>query len=437
MPLNQRLRHILLLGLPIIGGMLSQSLLNLIDAAMVGHLGETALAGVGIGSYANFMAIALVMGLGSAVQTLVARRHGEGRDQDSILALNAGLLLALGIGLPIMLLCWLLAPQLLALLNNDPAVLAIGIDYFRWRVLAVVAVGLSFAFRGYWNSSQRAGHYLRILLGMHLFNILCSYALIHGVGGLPRMGAAGAGLGTCLALHAGALSNALSAWHERGFLRREPLRELRAILQLALPNSVQQFLFASGIALLFWIIGQVGTSELAIAHVLVNLSLLLILPAVGLGMAATTLVSRSLGAGDPLAARRWGWEITAVAALVLLLLGMPFWLAPHWILARFVHDPELIALGMLPLCLTGAGMLLDAFALVLAQAMLGAGASRMVMLITLGNQWLLMLPLAWLVGPLLGHGLLAIWAVYILHRIVPSLIFATLWQRRDWSAIRL
>ena len=140
MPLNQRLRHILLLGLPIIGGMLSQSLLNLIDAAMVGHLGETALAGVGIGSYANFMAIALVMGLGSAVQTLVARRHGEGRDQDSILALNAGLLLALGIGLPIMLLCWLLAPQLLALLNNDPAVLAIGIDYFRWCVLAVVAV---------------------------------------------------------------------------------------------------------------------------------------------------------------------------------------------------------------------------------------------------------------------------------------------------------
>src|SRR5690606_24324470 len=54
----QRLKHILSLGLPIIGGMLSQSLLNLIDAAMVGHLGEKALAGVGIGSYANFMAIA-------------------------------------------------------------------------------------------------------------------------------------------------------------------------------------------------------------------------------------------------------------------------------------------------------------------------------------------------------------------------------------------
>ena len=49
------------------GGMLSQSLLNLIDAAMVGSLGQEALAGVGLGGYANFMAIALVLGLGVGV----------------------------------------------------------------------------------------------------------------------------------------------------------------------------------------------------------------------------------------------------------------------------------------------------------------------------------------------------------------------------------
>ena len=89
MPVHQRLRQILLLGLPIIGGMLSQSLLNLIDSAMVGHLGETALAGVGLGSYASFMAIALVMGLGSGVQTLVARRYGEQRAGQAILSSTA------------------------------------------------------------------------------------------------------------------------------------------------------------------------------------------------------------------------------------------------------------------------------------------------------------------------------------------------------------
>ncbi len=438
---RQRLRQILVLGLPIIGGMLSQSLINLVDAAMVGHLGETALAGVGIGSYANFMAVALVMGLGSAVQAQVARRRGEGRLADAGLPLNAGLLLALLAGLPLALLGWLGAPWLIGLLANDPAVTAIGEDYFRWRVLGVCAVGLNFAFRGFWNGSHRSGMYLRILLGMHLFNAALSYCLIHGRLGLPAMGAEGTGLGTCIALWLGSLVYAVQTWRiarRSGFLQRRPQAvECHALLRLALPNSLHQFLFATGITLLFWIIAQIGTAELAVAHVLINLTLLLILPAVGLGMAATTLVSHSLGEGDVDAAQRWGWEVVRIAALGLALLGMPFWLMPETILGLFVNDPALVELGSLPLRLTGLGMVLDAGSLVLTQALLGAGASRTVMAISLGNQWLVLLPLTYLLGPVLGYGLLAVWSLYILQRGLVSALFVLMWQRRGWAQIRV
>lgn len=438
---RQRLRQILVLGLPIIGGMLSQSLINLVDAAMVGHLGEIALAGVGIGSYANFMAIALVMGLGSGVQALVARRRGEGRLDQEATPLNAGLLLALLVGLPLGGLCWLAAPWIIDLLASDPDVAAIGEDYFQWRVLAVCAVGLNFSFRGFWNGSHRSGMYLRILLGMHLCNAALSYCLIHGLLGLPEMGAEGSGLGTCIALYLGSLVYLVQTWRvarRGGFLRRRPKAiEYRVLLRLALPNSLHQFLFATGITLLFWIIAQVGTAELAVAHVLINLTLLLILPAIGLGMAATTLVSHSLGEGDVDAAHRWGWEVVRIAALGLALLGVPFWLFPAEILGLFVNDPALIELGTLPLRLTGLGMVLDAGTLVLTQALLGAGASRTVMAISLGNQWLVLLPLTYLLGPVLGYGLLAIWSLYILQRGIISAIFALMWQRRDWARIEL
>ena len=76
---RQRITTILTLGLPIIGGMLSQSLLNLVDAAMVGRLGETALAGVALGGYSNFLAVSLILGLSSGVQASIARRQGQGR----------------------------------------------------------------------------------------------------------------------------------------------------------------------------------------------------------------------------------------------------------------------------------------------------------------------------------------------------------------------
>lgn len=438
---RQRLQNILSLGLPIIGGMLSQSLLNLVDAAMVGHLGEKSLAGVGIGSYANFVAISLVMGLGAGVQAMVARRRGEGRVEDLASPLNCGLLVALGLAVPISLICLLLAHPAVRLLSSDPQVLEIGVPYFEWRALSVLAVGLNFSFRGYWNGTRRSGIYMRTLVVMHLANAGISYSLIHGLFGLPKMGAVGSGLGTTLALYLGSAIYAWITWRDargHGFLTRRPSeRDVRVMLRLSLPNSLQQFFFAAGITFLFWIIGQVGTRELAVAHVLINLALFLILPGIGLGMAATTLVSQCMGERDFDSAHRWGWDVVKVAACGLALLGTPFWMFPEAILRLFVSDPSLIELGRVPLTLTGLGMVIDATALVLTQALLGAGATRTVMAVSLGNQWLFFLPLAYLVGPVLGGGLLAIWSMQILQRGLASAIFAAMWQRRQWTEIEL
>ena len=78
----------MLLALPIIGGMVSQNILNLVDTAMVGTLGDAALAAVGLGGFVNFMFIALILGVSTGVQVMTARRKGEGRFGDLALPLN-------------------------------------------------------------------------------------------------------------------------------------------------------------------------------------------------------------------------------------------------------------------------------------------------------------------------------------------------------------
>ena len=70
-------------------------------------------------------------------------------------------------------------------------------------------------------------------------------------------------------------------------------------------------------------------------------------------------------------------------------------------------------------------------------ALLGAGASRTVMAVNLGNQWLVFLPLAYLAGPVLGGGLLTIWILQSGYRAVNSVIFALVWRRRRWTDIRI
>lgn len=441
LPESTRRQTILKLALPIIGGMLTQSLLNLIDAALVGSLGATALAGVGIGGYAMFLITAVVFGLSSGVQSQTARRHGEAVTDQRAVALNAGLVIALGVALPLTLLCLWQAPRLLWLLNQQSDVHEVAVAYFRWRVVALVPVAMIFCFRGYWNGVQRTGIYLRIILVMHVINVLASVGLIFGVAGLPRMGAAGAGAGTALAMFVGLL---IWAHHSRrhaldsGFLHRLPTREtFLTTLRLAVPHSFQQLWFAAGYAVLFWILGQIDTASVAVGHVLVNLSLLLILPGVGLGLAAMSLVGQALGRESPDEAHRWGWDVVRIAWTCLALLALPMFLMPERVLGLFLHGEALIAMGRLALQLTALMIVLDAAAIVLGQALLGAGANRTVMMVTLALQWLVFLPLAWWVGVAMGYGLIGIWWVQLGYRCLNSLAFALIWQRRRWQWLTL
>ena len=176
MLLNARRRRILSLALPIIGGMVSQNILNLVDTAMVGHLGDNALAAIGIAGFAAFMATALITGLSTGVQAMASRRLGEGKGDQMAVPLNGGLLLGLAMAIPLTGLLYTYTPQLFPFLMSDPEVVDIGVPYLQIRMLAIGAVGMNFVFRGYWNGVNMSRVYMRTLIVMHAVNIL---SLIH------------------------------------------------------------------------------------------------------------------------------------------------------------------------------------------------------------------------------------------------------------------
>ena len=420
---------------------MSQNVLNLVDTAMVGQLGDTALAAAGIGSFTSFMANAVVLGLGTGVQAIASRRIGEGKEHLAALPLNGGLMVALLVGLPLAAILWLLAPLFYPFLIDDPEVVEVGTEYFQLRLLGIAAVGMNFSFRGFWNGVSLSWIYMRTLVVMHILNVFLNFGFIFGYFGMPEMGAPGAALGTTIAIWVGSLIyflQALKMARKNGFMSGLPTREtLGAMLRLAIPNSIQQLFFSGGLTMMFVIIGMVGTQEVAIANVLIQLTLVCILPGMGFGLAAATLVGRSLGRGDADDAEQWGWDVVKIAVGVLTLLGLPMLLFPSWILGVFLPNAELVQLGKVPLQILGAGIALDAVGLVLMHALLGSGDSRTVMLVSIGMQWLVLLPLAWLFGPFFGYGLLGVWAVQIISRSAQAAIFAKRWKAREWAKIEV
>ncbi|HKM16178.1 MAG TPA: MATE family efflux transporter [Marinospirillum sp.] len=435
----QRRKKILTLALPIMGGMLSQSLLNLVDAALVGSLGETVLAGVGVGGYAIFMLSAIIAGFSSGVQSQVARHQGARQYTIRASPLNAAILLALLITLPLSFFGWFNAGKLIALINPTLEVQQVAKDYFQWRVIALWPIALTLCFRGYWHGIQKTGIYFQIIVFTHTLNILLSIWLIHGGLGIAPLGASGAALGTSISITIGSLIWSWLTWRNAcpsGFLLKLPnLNLIWKMLRLVAPNSLQQFLFAVSYAVLFWFLGQISTASVAVGHVLVHLSLLLILPSVGLGMTAMTLVGNSLGENNPEEAYRWGWDSVHLAMIILMVLSLPLLFFPEKILGLFLHQSYLVALGKTPLMLTGVMITLDAAAIVFNQALQGAGAQRLTMQVSLLMQWLIFLPVAWLFGIYFQWGLLGIWSVQLAYRIINSLVFIKIWQQRGWQKL--
>jgi putative MATE family efflux protein len=303
----------------------------------------------------------------------------------------------------------------------------------------MVALGMNFAFRGFWTGVNLSRLYLRTLIVMHASNIFLNWVLIFGHLGLPALGSTGAGIGTAAATFIGTIYYiVLGLRHARsnGFLAALPSRQtMLSMLRLSVPAGLQQLFFASGMTAFFWIIGRVGTAELAASNVLVQLMLVVILPGVGFGLAAASLVGQALGRGQAGDAKLWGWDVCKVAMLIVGLITLPAIFFPDPFLRAFLHDPETLQLARLPLQLLAAAMAFDTAGIVLLNALLGAGYSRMVMLVSVLLQWGLFLPVAYLVGPVLG--MLGIWVCQILYRSLQTGMFILIWRRGKWARVSL
>jgi len=429
------------IALPIMGGMMSQNILNLVDIGMVGRLGDSALAATGIGSFSSYMAISFIIGLSAGVQALAARRLGEGRTSETAIPLNGGLILALVIGIPLCIILILFTPVAFTFLTDDPAVQELGIPYLQIRIASMMAVGMNFSFRGYWSAVHMTGVYLRTLLIMHAINIFLNWVLIFGNLGAPELGVFGAGLATTISLYIGTsvyFFFALRHARDKGFLHGMPSRStLWQQFTLSLPASLQQLFFATGLVALIWIVGRIGTAEVAAINVLLTFHITAILPAFGIALAATTLVGNALGRGDTEDAAKWGWNcsmLTFIYGVILSILLIPL---ANPILAVFLTNPETRQLAHLPMLLWAMMIAFDNLGMVLMNALIGAGDTRRSMWISLFWQWAFFLPLAFLAGPVFGFGLLGVWIVNGIYRVGQALNCAHQWKSRKWARVQI
>lgn len=423
-----------------IAAALSTNVMTVVDTLMVSQLGNAALGGVGMGGQIFFLFLAVAMGLSAGVQAMVARRVGEGRLKLTGKVLNAGILLAFAAGLPLIALGYWLSPLLLGVINNDPLLIDEALAYLNGRLPSLLLMGLTLTFRSYWVGVSLAKWSMVSILALSLANILFNYMLIFGNYGAPQLGVAGAGLGSTLAVLVGLLVNvgfALRLAVRNGFLRGLPeAGHSRTIVQIAYPETLRQLFFSVGVMLLYVLVGHIGTQELAAFHVVVSVCLIAYMPHMGFGGAATTLVGEALGRRNMADAKLWGWQLSNTGLLVLTALALVVLLFPQSILRLFFVDSGTLTIAIIPLQIAVVAHVLDGYGKIIAAALIGAGATQTAMRLTLLPQYLLLIPILGLTV-FLGYGLSEAMLVFLGSSVISALLFACVWQRANWNAVKI
>ena len=435
---SQRTRELADLSLPLVLIFIFQNLMLVAGLIMGGHLGSVALAAIGVGNAFISIFTALLFGLDTGVQVLVAQRRGAGDTNGALSALKDGLTIAMPSGLLLMVFVGLLSPALLdwSLGPADGDVASYAAGYVRASSPSFLFLAFNFVFSAYWNGNGKAHLSFLAMLFQLPVSVTFSYLLMFGVHGFPRLETAGAGAGMTLGAIAATAAHLVFSVRQGLLPSLSRLKNTAAGLSLipriGMPVSIQQALLYVGIMVLVSIIALLGTRNLAAANIVSALLLFSILPVTGIGIAAAVLTGHAVGRGDYRDVKRRAWESAWTGALVILPVSLVFLIFPRDVTGLFVENSAVSAAAIMPLRLVAAVMPVDALGRILCFALRGTGATRIATLIPFGFQWGLFLPLAWLVGVIADQGLTGIFMTRMILTILETALICSVWQRGLW-----
>ncbi len=410
-------REIWVLSWPVMLAQMLVSAVSLVDIAMVGRLGPDAVAAVGYASQFFNLAQSVLFAIGTACVALMARAIGGGNRPKARVALAASLVVALGTAL-LFLAIILAAPRwYLRALGAEPAVIDAAIPYLVLVLLATVFLAISITLESALRADRNTRLPMLVALLVTAVKIGLNVVLIFGLLGFPKLGLVGAGIATLVAqafglmLYASILATSkpdspLALGRADFRLSSETLRE---VVRIALPGVGERLAMNLALLAYFRVLSAYGTVAIAAYTVGVRVLAFSWIPGTAFGVAASTLVGQSLGAGRPQEALASGWRATRMAIGIAVPLAAVCALAREPLGRLFTDDPATIAaLGPFLLCLALSQPFLQAH-FALGGAHRGAGDTWTPFIAATVGNWLLRTPIAFFLAFVLHAEVIWVW----------------------------
>lgn len=426
------------LALPVVVAELGWMTMGIADMLMVGPLGPSAIAAVGIGTALHMGFAIFGMGLLLGLDTFVSQAFGR-RDMTECHAwLAQGTWLALLTSVPMFAVC-LVVRALIPVMDFHADVQPLVEDYVSVVIWSTFPLLLYAGFRRYLQGMHVVRPLMIALVTANLVNLVANWALIFGHLGLPALGVAGSAWATVIArvYMMGVLMAAIVMYDRRwgsGIFRmswRPRADWLRRLFNLGAPAATQVTLEVGAFAAATVLAGRVDPVSAASHQIAINIAATSFMVPLGVSAAGAVRVGSYVGAGDPRAARVAGWTAVLLGMAFMSAAGVLFVFMPRALIGLFSADPEVLTLGASLLVVAAVFQLFDGLQGVATGVLRGLGETRIPMLANLVGHWFIGLPLGYTFCFTLQFGVIGLWWGFSTGLIICGMVLLWVWHQRS------
>ena len=425
--LAPQLRLVWQLSLPAILTQITTIAMQYIDSAMVGALGADASAAIGLVASSTWLFGGVTTAVSAGFSVQVAHRIGAGEDTEARTVVRHGLAAALTLAALLALLGLGICRQLPYWLGGGAEICADASAYFLTFSLMLPFSQLNSLTAGF---LQCAGD---MVTPSVLNAVMCGLDVVCNALLIPHFGVLGAGMGTALAC---ALVSLAMAWcccvrNAQLRLRRGEAHAfrpeiLKKAFRIGAPVAVQEIAMNGAMVASTMILAPLGAAAIAANSFAVTAESLCYMPGYGVGSAATTLVGRSVGAGDAVQARRYGNICTALGGALMGCTGLLMMIFCPFVFRLLTPVAEVRTLAAQALRIGLLAEPLFGVSIAAAGALRGAGDTLVPSLLNPGSIWIVRLGLSLLlVGKL---GLRGMWIAMAIELCVRGTLM--LWRQK-------
>jgi MATE family multidrug resistance protein len=435
--------EVAVLAYPAVLQTLSDTLMQVVDSAIVGRLGVTELGAIGFGGVWMWTMLCAFVGAATGVQTFVAQAFGAGQLKQCGRWAWQGIYALLPIAVLWFASVALAFDWLLQLLGPSPELQAMATSYARARLCGAPALVASVAFTSFFRGLGDTRTPLVATVFANLFNACACYTLAFGRFGFPALGVTGAGI--AMAFSNWAYTAIMLFAVLRPKMRRTyatapvapQLDDMRRFARTSLPVGGQWVLDMISFALFSTIIARMGDTQMAASQAMIQLLSLSFMQMFGISIASGALVGRYVGAKDPVAAERSHRSAMKLGLGLAAAVAALFLAVPDQLLGIFTTNPEVIALGRPLLALGAIFQLVDAVGIIVGGSLRGAGDTRFPFVVSATLAWVVRLPVVYVLAVVLQRGVTGAWCGELVYVTVLGAIWVLRFRSGVWRAIRI